>query len=71
MAKLATPSVIDQILESMRMLGEADQRTLAAAVLNDRRLEPFVEELDDQLTCETAADEGTGDPFSMRELDDT
>lgn len=71
MAKLATPSVIDQILENMRVLAEADQRTLAAAVLNDRRLEAFVEELDDQLTCEKAAAEGSGHPFSMAELDDT
>lgn len=36
----------------MRGLSEAEQRTLAAAVLNDRRLEAFVEELDDHLACE-------------------
>lgn len=71
MAKLATPSVVDQIVESMRMLPEADQRILAVAVLNDRRLEAFVEELDDHLACEKAVEDGSAKPFSMVELDDT
>ena len=71
MAKLATPSVIDHILESMRGLAEADQRTLAAAVLNDRRLEAFVEELDDHLACEKSVEEGAAKPFFNVELDDT
>jgi hypothetical protein len=63
MAKLETALTLEQILDSMRQLSDEEQRTLAAAVLSDRRLESFVEELDDQLTCEKAAEEGPAQPF--------
>ena len=69
-AKVETPSTLNQILENMRVLAEEDQRTLAAAVLRDRQLEAFVEELDDHLTCEKAAEEGSGDPVSATEFAD-
>jgi hypothetical protein len=66
--KLETPSALDQILENMRVLKEIDQRTLAAAVLKDQQLEAFVEELDDHLTCERAAEEAAPNRFSTVEF---
>ncbi len=53
MAKLQTPSMLEQILEHMHQLSGQEQRALANKVLTDRKLEAFVEELDNQLTCET------------------
>lgn len=66
MTKLQTPPLLDQILENMHQLSGDEQRALANKVLNDRKLEAFVEELDDQLTCET--EEVTAEPFSSEEL---
>ena len=40
----------------MRELSEEEQRSLAGVVLQDRKLEAFVEELDDHLSCETEAE---------------
>ena len=56
------PTVKDLIAE-MSQLSPEDQRNLASAVLNERTLEAFVEELDDQLTSERAATEGGSEPF--------
>ncbi len=64
MAKVETQLTPEQILDDMRQLSDKEQRALAAAVLNDQRLEAFVEELDDQLVCEKAAEEGLTEPFS-------
>lgn len=59
---------VEQIVENIRQLSEEDQRKLAASVLQDRNLEPFVEELEDMLACERAAEEGPAAPFSPEEL---
>jgi hypothetical protein len=63
MAKLETLPTLEQILDDIDRLSNQEQRVLAAAVLKDRRLEAFVEELDDQLDCEKAAEEGPPEPF--------
>jgi intracellular sulfur oxidation DsrE/DsrF family protein len=68
MAKLETPPSVEQILENIHQLSDQEQRALAAAVLNDRGLEAFVEELDDQLDCEKAAEEGPAEPFCSETL---
>lgn len=66
MAKLEIALTLEQILDNLHQLSSQEQRTLAAAVLNDRRLEAFVEELEDQLACERAANEGSIEPFSPK-----
>jgi len=68
MAKLETALSIEQILEGIRQLSDEEKRTLASMVLLDPSLEAFVEELDDNLTCERAGDEGPPEPFSPDEL---
>lgn len=68
MAKLETPLTIEQIVDNMHQLSEREQRALAAAVLKDGKLEAFVEELDDHLACEKAAEEGSAEPFSPEEF---
>jgi len=68
MALLETALTVDQILEGMRQLSIDEQRTLAAAVLADRKLEPLVEELEDSLACEEAGREGPGHSFTAGEL---
>ena len=57
-----TALTVDQILESMRQLSDEEKRTLAVAVLNERALEAFVEELDDHVACEEALAEDA-EPF--------
>ena len=64
MAKLETVLSLEQILEGMRQLNVEEKRTLASLVVSDPRLEAFVEELDDDLTCERAVNEGQPEPFS-------
>jgi hypothetical protein len=54
MAKLEIALSLEQILEGIRQLSDQEKRTLASAILSDPRLEAFVEELDDNLTCERA-----------------
>jgi len=68
MAKLETALSLEQMLEGMRQLSDQEKRALTAMVLSDVRLEVFVEELDDNLTCERAAGEGPPQPFSPNEL---
>jgi hypothetical protein len=68
MALLETVLTVDQILEGMRQLSVDEQRTLAAAVLADRKLEPLVEELEDSLACEEAARERPAHSFTAEEL---
>jgi hypothetical protein len=58
-----TPTVKDLIAE-MGQLSQEDQRHLASAVLNERTLEAFVEEMEDQLSSERAASEGGPEPFT-------
>ena len=47
---------IESIVAQMHELSEQEQRSLAGTVLQDRKLEAFVEELDDHLSCERAAE---------------
>lgn len=47
----------------MQHLSESEQRALAGAILEDRKLEAFVEELEDHLSCEEATDEGSAELF--------
>lgn len=68
MAKLETALSLEQILEGMRQLSDQEKRALAAMFLSDVRLDVFVEELDDNLTCERAVNEGPPQPFSPDEL---
>lgn len=68
MASLDIALTVDQIVEGMRQLSDPEQRTLAAAILVDGKLEPFVEELDDHLACEKASDEGPAEPFAEEDL---
>ena len=56
-------TTIENIVGKMQQLSDEDQRTLAAMVLKDRKLEAFVEELEDQLSCERATEEGSIELF--------
>ena len=63
MSKVKSAPSIENIIDEMQHLSEADQRALAAAVLEDRKLEAFVEELEDHLSCERAVEEGSTELF--------
>lgn len=68
MPKIEITLTIEHIVDSIRQLSAQDQRKLAALVLQDRNLEAFVEELEDSLACERAAEDGPAEPFSPEEL---
>ena len=68
MAKLKSGLSLEQIIEGIRELSEQEQRVLASAVLADPSVESFVEELDDNLSCERAAEEGPAEPFTTDKL---
>ena len=68
MAKVETALSLEQILDGMRQLSDQEKRALASSILSDPGLEAFVEELDDNLTCERAVNEGPPEPFSPDEL---
>lgn len=68
MDKVEIALSLEQILEGMRQLSDQEKRALASVVLSDTRLEAFVEELDDHLTCERALDDESPEPFSSDEL---
>jgi ABC-type uncharacterized transport system involved in gliding motility auxiliary subunit len=63
MSKVNTVSTVESIVRKMQELPEDEQRALAAVVLEDRKLEAFVEELEDQLSCEKATEEGSTELF--------
>ena len=63
MIKLETAPSVESLVAEMRQLSEEEQRTLAGAVLQERGLEAFVEELDDHLSCEKSSAEGPSEPF--------
>jgi hypothetical protein len=65
MSRVNTAPTIDSIVEEMHQLSEDEQRSLGAAVLQDRKLEAFVEELEDHLMCEAAAEEGLPEPLKL------
>jgi hypothetical protein len=68
MAKLETALTLEQLLDKLGELSDEEQRAFAAAVLKERRLEAFVEELDDHLACEKAVEEGPAVSFNPEEL---
>lgn len=65
MSRVNTARSIENIVAEMRQLSEEEQRRLAEAVLQDRKLEPFVEELEDNLNCERAAAEESAELIKL------
>ena len=65
MSRVNTARTIESIVGELHQLSENEQRALAAAVLQDRKLEAFVEELEDHLTCERATEEGPAKQFKL------
>lgn len=57
MMKVETTPSIESLVAEMRRLSEEEQRVLAGVILQERELEPFVEELEDHLSCERAAED--------------
>lgn len=64
MSSLKTASTVKDLIAEMSQLSPKDQRSLASAVLKERTLEAFVEELEDQLSCERAVTEGGPEQFT-------
>lgn len=58
----------EEILDGIRDMSESQQRKLAGTVAHDRKLEPFVEELEDILASERAAEEGPVEPLIPEEF---
>lgn len=65
MSRVKTAPSIENIIEEIQQLSEEDQRALAGAILGNRKLEAFVEELEDHLSCERAAAEGSAEEFTL------
>jgi hypothetical protein len=63
MSSIETAPTVRNLIAEMRQLTQEEQRSLASAVLSERTLEPFVEELEDQLSCERAT-EGNQEKFT-------
>lgn len=64
MSRVRTAPTVESIIDEMHQLSEDDQRALAGAIVDDRKLEAFVEELEDHLSCEAAAEKGSEELFS-------
>ena len=64
MSSIETAPTLKNLIAEMRQLSQEEQRSLASAVLSERTLEPFVEELEDQLSSERAATEGNPEKFT-------
>jgi hypothetical protein len=64
MINVETAPKVESLIAEMRELSEEEQRSLAGAVLQDRKLEAFVEELDDHLSCERSSAEGSLELFT-------
>jgi hypothetical protein len=64
MSILKPPLTVKDLIAEMGQLSQEDQRNLANAVLNEHSLEAFVEELEDQLSCERAVSEGGPEKFT-------
>ena len=64
MINIETAPKVESLIAEMRQLSEEEQRSLAGAVLQDRQLEAFVEELDDHLNCEKATAERSLELFT-------
>ena len=63
MSRVNTLPSVEGIIADMQHLSQDQQRALAAAVLQDRSLEAFVEELEDHLSLEQAVAEGSAELF--------
>jgi hypothetical protein len=57
MMKVETTRSVESLVAEMQRLSEEEQRALAGVILQERKLEPFVEELEDQLSCERAGED--------------
>ncbi len=64
MIKVETTPSIESLVAEIGQLSEEEQRALAGAILQDRKLEAFIEELDDHLTCERAEAESSAELFT-------
>ena len=64
MSNVEIAPTVKNLINEMRQLCEEDQRSLANAVLGERTLEAFVEELEDQLSCERSVTEDGRDQFT-------
>ena len=64
MINVETAPKVESLIAELRELSEEEQRSLAGAVLQDRKLEAFVEELEDHLSCESSAAEGSLELFT-------
>lgn len=64
MSKVKTAPSVANIIDEMQQLSEDEQRALAGAILEDRKLEAFVEEIEDHLNSERASTEGATELFS-------
>ena len=64
MIHVQTAPRVQRLVAEMRELSEEEQRSLAGAVLQDRKLEAFVEEVEDHLSCERSEAEGLLEPFT-------
>jgi hypothetical protein len=64
MTNVQTAPKLETLIAEMRELSEEEQRSLAGAILQDRNLEAFVEELEDHLACERSMAEGSVQPFT-------
>jgi hypothetical protein len=64
MSIVKTAPTVQDLIAEMGQLSQDDQRTLANAVLNERTLEAFVEEIEDQLSCERAVTEEGPEQFT-------
>jgi hypothetical protein len=63
MSNVKTTSSLENLIDEMHQLSDDEQRALAGAILEDRKLEAFVEELEDHLSCEKASTEGPTELF--------
>jgi hypothetical protein len=64
MSRVNTLPSVESIIAEMRHLSPDQHRALAAAVLQDRSLEAFVEEVEDHLSCDQAVAEGSAELFN-------
>jgi hypothetical protein len=64
MIKVEPTTSFENLVAEMRQLSDEEQRALAGAVLQDRKLEAFVEEIEDHLNCERTEAEGPAELFT-------
>lgn len=64
MSSVETAPTVKNLIAEMRQLSQEEQRNLASAVLGEKNLEAFVEEIEDQLSCERSDAEGSPEKFT-------